>query len=32
MDVNRKQEFKRRFSAFDDEWLIENALRPLISR
>lgn len=29
MDVDQKQEFKRRFSAFDDEWLIENALRPL---
>jgi endogenous inhibitor of DNA gyrase (YacG/DUF329 family) len=29
MEVERKEEFKRRFRDFDDEQLIENAFRPL---
>jgi endogenous inhibitor of DNA gyrase (YacG/DUF329 family) len=29
MDVERKEEFKRRFRDFDDEQLIENVFRPL---
>lgn len=29
MEAKRKDEFKKRFREFDNEWLIENALRPL---
>lgn len=29
MDAKRKEEFKRRFSEFDDDSLIENGMRPL---